>query len=756
MKRLRSYGDDLGSASEKELDRDRTASFLSSHHRRFYLKTAENGRSRSVIDNNLDRDTSRGSRKRIESNLDGFNDRDGSRSLRKRLDHDSGDNLNDRDGLRGTRKRLDHDLDCFDDREGSRISRKGVDVDFPDNFDERAGSRVVRKRFEHENDGFDRMNGLDRHRERDGSDRGGRVPSLVSPRDGHAGGRPRYRERDKDWDKIHRSESFCTGRRDFPRGFRSERDRLKGEESVSSWHRFGSRSKRDGDEEVKSSAGETAASSSSRGGMDGGSSRESVKSPQKSKDVRSPTWSKESKDSGGESLKTVKKNKSLASESGGSSNGTEIEEGELQPDPHLEPEPHSAFVQVVKHIAELEDMVDVGKDTKQNDSEFCQNMESTLASTVKLAKEGNVMSDKEVKNENEQDGAEEAAEEDVLRESDKLLISHNNSRHKVSVGDEVKASEGKGSGDASDNENWKKDHPEFSAPSHCKLDNHGDEEGIDRICMPKPLTSTQEENLANGIDLEVGVADVNVPDPSESMVEDDPKEPELNMHTIKDKGKGVALCCSPDEVNFTENGNLIERNFIAWRDDAMEGPSSRGFELFWTCAKVKQPKLPEDEHEMKKLEPLDLSLGLPNVSLPAPSNNAAAPPNSPPHARSVQSLATTFRTGSDCFTTSISFSGSQFIHNPSCSLTHNSLDCDYERSVKSRPLFQDVDWEAQNADDSKPKELPTFPKLVSNSNGSLHLPHGSHGMLSSQAMQGQHGMLLGWMVQEVFRDSTQG
>lgn len=87
--------------------------------------------------------------------------------------------------------------------------------------DEREVSRPSRKRSEHESEGFDRRKGFDRYRDR--SDRS--VVSISSPRSGYAG------------ERIHRSESFSAPRREFDKGFWSERDRLRREESVSAWRR---------------------------------------------------------------------------------------------------------------------------------------------------------------------------------------------------------------------------------------------------------------------------------------------------------------------------------------------------------------------------------------------------------------------------------------------------------------------------------------------------------------------------------------
>lgn len=85
---------------------------------------------------------------------------------------------------------------------------------------------------------------------------------------------------------------------------------------------------------------------------------------------------------------------------------------------------------------------------------------------------------------------------------------------------------------------------------------------------------------------------------------------------------------------------LVERNFTTRQDDAMEGPNVHGFELFSFSAGLKANFANgsgfKADSEKLKLEPFDLSLSLPNVSVPAVSHSVvAAPPSSPPHVRSV-------------------------------------------------------------------------------------------------------------------------
>ncbi|KAL0425637.1 UNVERIFIED_CONTAM: protein OBERON 4 [Sesamum radiatum] len=152
----------------------------------------------------------------------------------------------------------------------------------------------------------------------------------------------------------------------------------------------------------------------------------------------------------------------------------------------------------------------------------------------------------------------------------------------------------------------------------------------------------------------------------------------------------------------------------------MEGPSTRGFQFLSTDPIKKPEKIEPLTHNRPKDDKLalELSLSLPNVLLPIGSQNRGQTPGSPSRARSVQSFASSFRTNSEGFTASMSFSGSQqFTHNPSCSLTHNVHD--YEQSVGSKPLFQGVDWKALSSDENKSKENPTFQGMSSRENG-LH------------------------------------
>lgn len=771
MKRLRSYGDDLGSTGDKDLERTSSPLSSSSHHRRLYSKPSENARSRSFIDEDRDRP---GSRKRVDYDFgDGFDDRDGaggSRSFRKR-------------GIAGD---YDH-ADGFDDREVGGASRglkkKVADHDLLDGYDgrEREGSlRGSRKRLEHDGDGaFDRRKVvLDRFRDRDW----GSVSSLVSPRGGYAGERMRERERDRDRDRdrerIHRSESFCVSRKEFPKGFRSERDRMKREDSVSSWRRFGSRSKKDGDDEVKSSVGERGAASG-KAGVDAACSRESLRSPHRLRDVRSPswsrdskksptwsrdskksptwsldskkspTWSKDSKDSGVETSKVVvKKNVSVVVESGPvSASGSEMEEGELQPEANQEqPVPKS----VSEHAAADDNKAQADStEEKDNEPESSQHMKTSVSKSADENPCHKEVVEAVKSDSKEQSNAAEGVKVVSVMEH-KPAGCQSNLQNKVygNGNRDIMVSNDDSIG-ANSTETVKETDPVSSDTANGKIDDHviEDKEGSPMNPLSSNSAAEKEKTLGN-IDLEAPADDLNEPVPIKFVMEETEKEPEFSTAVLKDKGKGVAIS-SPDDANFAGNGFLIERNFISCRDDSMEGPSTRGLELFATSVGTKAERVDQSsrvkgDNDQLKLEPLDLSLGLQMTSLPAASNDVdPPPPQSPPRARSVQSFGTTFRTGSENFTTSMSFSGSQFMHNPSCSLTRNSIDYDFEQSVKSRPLFQGIDWQTQSMNDNKQNEVPVPQKILPNGNGSLHLAHASQGMLNGHHVQGQQGTPLG-------------
>ncbi|THU44634.1 hypothetical protein C4D60_Mb02t09440 [Musa balbisiana] len=181
-------------------------------------------------------------------------------------------------------------------------------------------------------------------------------------------------------------------------------------------------------------------------------------------------------------------------------------------------------------------------------------------------------------------------------------------------------------------------------------------------------------------------------------------------------------------------------------DDAIEGPSGRGFELVFrsdtsqpekACSSGIVARRLEDDN--LKIEPLDLCLALPGGLFDHSSKYSVPKIETPSCARDIQSLPSSFRTNSNGFTTSISFTSSQpFVHNPSCSLTQNSLD-NYEHSVGSHPIFQGVDqvssgtiWQAQTSNDSKMKgSIPLYQRVLLNGNLSHNLLNTTNGQHQS-------------------------
>ncbi|KAL8159425.1 hypothetical protein V2J09_000962 [Rumex salicifolius] len=557
MKRLRSYGEDLGSASgEKEIDRPLSSagagslsSSSSTHHRRW--RFPDNGRGRPGLpDDDRDREMPRGGvRKRIDHDFDGFDDREGPRGFRKRPDHDFGNGSEDREAWRNVRKRIDHDLDGFDDREGGRGLRKRIDHDLPDNFDDREGPRGTRKRLEHDPDNFDRRKGFDRFRERDGIHRGGHVSPLMSPKGGYvAGERERDRFRDRERDRIHRSESFCVSRGDFPKGFRSDRDWSKREGNVPSWKRFGHRSKREVDEDSKSFAGDKA-SVSSRSGVgivDGGtSSRESFRSPHRSKDVKSPTWSKDSKDSV-EPVKDVKKSESTMAESGRSGNACEIEEGELHPDSIKESHSSSVSVKEVKNVAEseiqtqIEPQVEGDPGKKQNEFESVLDVESSMHDS-----EGDVrlINKEKVENANNHDANKEeqaiqleATEAEIAPARGKLPSTEGTCADIATKSEEIKSQDTAKNGDRFIlPESLRADQPECSALANDEFD-----------CQAKDVNNTTltgqrgEGEVADALDLQVCDNNGHRPAISESVRDDHSESTVRASDELESQAKVVA------------------------------------------------------------------------------------------------------------------------------------------------------------------------------------------------------------------------
>ncbi|KAL5827359.1 hypothetical protein ACOSQ3_019201 [Xanthoceras sorbifolium] len=593
-------------------------------------------------------------------------------------------------------------------------------------------SRVVRKRSDHDFESFDRRKGgFDRYNNRDGG-----------------GGSDRA---------IHRSESFCGSRRDFPKGFRSERDRTRREGSVSSWRRFGSERKElavvnkefgserkdfgGGNKEFEESSKGGGSSREERGGGSGKGLRDMMKSPSwsrdsgseqsrarglgdsrsksKSKSRSSPTWSKDSVGSEqSKSLEVAKRSVEVEVkiESGDSSSSSEMEEGELEPEVDHEGEHGS-----------VADEVGNGNEAKESDTKVDSDDKAAVDAEKVVDKEGNKENESEAKS----NGLEEVGE---LPEGENLHVGSSDS------GDEK--------GNACAEEGDKEEEDVWMEGSEHK------EEGNKDMVDGKSLEEESKEE--KGLDLELKAEEENeVPESNKDQTVEDNGGGEVNAHMetedlnrcFRDKGKGVAVTPTHD-ADSADNDVWIEgqsRVTATWKVDDMEGPSTRGFELF-TRSPVRKTEVKaelgvnnKDKDDKLALESLDLSLSLPNVLLPIGARETTQAPGSPSHGRSA-SITNTFRTNSDGFTASMSFSGSQsFFHNPSCSLTQNSMD-NFEQSVHSHPIFKGVDWQGLSQNESsRHKEIPLYQRILMNGNGSVHQPQTSlQGIPNGQVAQGQH------------------
>ncbi|KAL3537452.1 hypothetical protein ACH5RR_000818 [Cinchona calisaya] len=554
--------------------------------------------------------------------------------------------------------------------------------------DDRDSSRSVRKRSDYDADSYDRRKSYDRYRENN-SERG---ILSSSPRGGYGA------------DRNHRSESFTGLRRDVPKGFRSERDRSRREGSVSSWRRFsgakdGDEGNRGGNDSVKVSRVES---------DDFGK----LKSPQRLKDAKSPPWSK---DSGSEQSKSIdiRKSEDLQVESSG--NNSEKEEGELEPDPRpvLGTEPTaedqaSDGLQSSQRQLEQENIMEHNRSDDMTNSISPENVESSKVS----------VQDEQMERRLSENICVSTKESNELHDCQNLRLLTN----------------------------YGCDENESLAGNGGSQEEKISRRGIacnEEVCESQTLEEEQREDKRTDLDVKTDESDL--PEQNKLLSEETGACLSVSSHLmleinedLKDKGKTVVLSssnCIPlavDEfMTATES-----RGPVTYRDTYLEGSSARGLDLF-AAGPVKKPEKevqwinnkPKDE----KLT-LDLSLSLPNVLLPIGSHNTVQAPGSPSHGRSVQSFHSSFRTDSEGFTASVSFSGSQhFTHNPSCSLTHNTFD--QEQSVKSRPIFQGVDWQALSSGEPQNKALPPIvQKLLADGNGLNQQYETSQGNSSAQAL----------------------
>ncbi|XP_059649804.1 protein OBERON 3 [Cornus florida] len=159
-----------------------------------------------------------------------------------------------------------------------------------------------------------------------------------------------------------------------------------------------------------------------------------------------------------------------------------------------------------------------------------------------------------------------------------------------------------------------------------------------------------------------------------------------SFEKVSYKGKEVV-----PEYQSQDNNRWVERDFLQLNE--IRGNSSK--------REIKDEENEGENRDKKpKLETLNLSLALPDVSLSLAASNPVQNVDPPPRlrpSRSVQSLApsnnNTQTTYSNDFTAaSLSYSYSHpFSHNPSCSLTRNSTE-NYEYSGGSQRRECDQIW----------------------------------------------------------------
>ncbi|KAK9157849.1 hypothetical protein Scep_004423 [Stephania cephalantha] len=617
-------------------------------------------------------------------------------------------------------------------RKGLSCSSSSYDRD-----ENRELSRSLRQRFDHDSDGFDRRKSFDRY---------SRDSVSSSPRNSS------YNV----VERMHRSDSFSGIRREFPKGLRSDRERPRRDESLSSsWRKFSSNSTKDGDEEDSSRGIRAAAAGqdrvsrwspqeprdaedivyrrSPRESRDIIEERVSRRSPLGSRDtVKSPQVSKDSSCEQSKSMEVLKKSEEVQKESGDSS---EMEEGELEPDPDENPESEPATSAETSFRANSDSQKVVESDHVELERKLDKEA-ATLSSSEKLEVNGGKVT--------------------VTIEEVKQIM-----KLPDCLDDSINGPEGEASKTAVVNESGKNDARlkknqevlSFTDEKVCALDNV---QGIGELNGSNLLVSGDGEKEVNSTSSEVKGDVVNVDgspftEKAEEKRTNGSPDFSMNKHIEDSKNKGKSLAVFPSiEANLLENCQWMETGSTNIRDDVMEGPRGRGFELFFSPVVKRAEKTSiscssKHKDENLKIEPLELSLGLPNVSLPLVSRDPDPAPSLYSLARSVQSLPHTLHSNFDAFTASVSFSGSQtLIHNPSCSLTQNSHD-NCEQSVGSRPIFQGIDqishggYPGQFSNELKNKESPLYHRMLLSGNGSLYASQVSKGtLINSQPLDEQH------------------
>ncbi|CAH2058748.1 unnamed protein product [Thlaspi arvense] len=542
----------------------------------------------------------------------------------------------------------------------------------------------------------------------------------------------RYRE-----DRLHRSESACFSRRAFPKGFRSERERPKREDSVSSWRRFGGLRLRDGERErsVRSpSWSRDSGNEHSKLKLDSRNSRSrSRNSRSRSKSLASPTWSKDSGSEQSKSVGNVVKKSEDEVQGKSSRSSSEMEEGELEPEPQLEPASGAAHTTNDDEVPSCDadgltkERIDTSFQKSRKNAEFDDNVRKSETESNREASHVGV--DREMKT------AESMMDRKSVEKGENLpehaIESVRTPQNKVNDISTALASEHELIHDRNTDvvnqitdiiddrgdteEDYKESHeikleeslypavPErFKAEEVKRVKGSGGDANKAEVEAPKCV---EEDALGN-----------RSPAKYISIVSDS------SIHKCEDKGKNLDVPLTQLNAVFSEqkSEDLTDRDKD--EDDNYGGPSIRGFELFSRSPvrktnKTEQSGVNKPKDEKLLLESLDLSLSLPDVLLPIRGQDSSQPLCLPARSESVRSLTDTFCTDSEGFTMSMSFSGSRsFNHNPSCSLNHNTGD--NEQSVHSRPIFQGIDWQALSHNDSRYNENTVYERLMENGNGS--------------------------------------
>ncbi|CAA0388300.1 Oberon PHD finger domain [Arabidopsis thaliana x Arabidopsis arenosa] len=558
--------------------------------------------------------------------------------------------------------------------------------------------------------------------------------------------------------RYHRSESACFSRRAFPKGFRSERERPNRDASVSSWRRFGGpgndfgvddRDRRLRDAERDRSLKSPSWSRDSPNELSKFKPLDSRNSRSRSKSLASPTWSKDSGSEQSKSVGNVVKKSEEEVQGKSSTTSSEMEEGELEPEP--QPETASGLAHQTKHDCKLpscsaddhknaridRSFQEIGK-SAQLDANTESNRELSHVGGNREMETTDSMTDKK---------SVEDAENVPEHATESMHVSQNNVND-TSTALAIEHDHRDGTITASANKITDTVDEKGDKDEDYKENLHGVK--LEETLYPDVPERLEELKEVKGNDGDANKAEVEGPECVEenALANRTPAEyissvSDSSVHKCKDKGKNsdVPLTHLVGNALFSESKteDLHDKDKDE-KDDNFGGPSIRGFELFSSspvrrAKKTEQSGVNKHKDEKLLLEPLDLSLSLPDVLLPIGGQDTNQL-GSPVRSGSVRSLTDTFCTNSDGFTMSMSFSGSRsFNHNPSCSLSHNIGD--NEQSVHSRPIFQGIDWQALSHNDSKYNENTVYQRLMENGNGSVQ-PRAMKGNLISGQADEEH------------------